>query len=216
MLSYTVAPRLSIEVVVTLPRTIGNLEIKTLSLPIFLNAVEKAGDVILKTESSAIMVERVEARSLTVCTHSGFITFKDSSQQFVDNFIRVTNSSGGTALNSSILSPSLLCNTSSGTLGLAAMTTASEIKIKNVSGSINGEVKYSPQNTSDSTFENNSGSINVTLQGWTGYLTANSSSGGKHVGGQGLEKWKGGWKKGVSDSKATFITHSGAINVKIL
>jgi DUF4097 and DUF4098 domain-containing protein YvlB len=161
-------------------------------------------------------VEGIEASTLTVSTDSGGITFKELSKQLVDKFIKITNSSGSTALRSSLSSLSVLIEATSGSVRLAATTTATEFKVKNSSGSINGEVGYSKEVTSVATYGNKSGLVNITLKGWTGFLTAESGSGSKHVGGQGLEKLNDGWKKGDGDSRATFTTQSGSINVKAL
>lgn len=198
-----------------MPRSIGDLGIKAPSVPIFIQSVEKAGDVVLESESSSITVESIEAQSLTVSSHSGAITFKESSKQYVSKFIKVTSSSGSTALRSSLYSPSVLVEAMSGLLVLSATTTARELKVKNSSGSINGNVEYSKDATSVSTYETKSGSLNVTLKRWTGFLTVDSGSGSKHVGGDGLEKFNDGWKKGDGDSKAMFKVHSGSIKVKI-
>jgi len=215
LLSYATAPRLIINVVISLPRSIGDLAINTLSLPIIIQRVEKGGDIVLKTESSPIDVENVESRSLTVSTHSGMITFQALSEQIVDKFIRVSNNSGGTAMRSSLSSPSVSVEATSGSLGLAATTTATELKVKNMSGSISGGVEYSKA-TSSSSYENSSGALSITLKEWTGFLTASSSSGSKKVEGRGLEKWNDGWKKGDGDSKARFTTQSGSIRVEVL
>jgi len=176
--------------------------------------VEKAGDVVLETESSPIDVTNIESRSLTVSTSSGMITFQALSKQLVDQFIKTSNSSGGTDLRSSLSSPSVLVEARSGSLRLAATTTATEFKVKNFSGSINGDVEYSKE-TSVSSYENGSGSLNIALKSWSGFLTADSGSGSKHIRGQGLEKWKGGWRKGDEDSTATFTTRSGSIDVEV-
>lgn len=170
----------------------------------------------LRAESSSITVESIEARTLTVSTQSGAITFKESSQQHVNEFIKVINSAGSTSIRSSLSTPSVLVEATSGLLVLSATTTATELTVKNSSGSIKGNVEYSKEATSVSTYESRSGSLNLTLRGWTGSLTADSGSGSKHVGGQGLEKLSDRWKKGDGDSKATFTTRSGSINVKTL
>lgn len=216
LLSYATAPRLTIDVAISLPRSIGDLEINTLSLPIFISTVAKAGDVVLKTESSPITVENIEARTLIASTHSGAITFKELSKQAVDKFIKVTNANGSTALRSSLFSPSVLVEATSGSLALAATTTATDLKVKNSSGLINGSVEYSDKAVSVSAYENKSGSLNITLKGWSGTLTAASGSGSKSVRGHGLKKFNGGWKKGDGESKASFISRSGSIKVEIL
>jgi len=214
--SYIIAPRLTIDIVISLPRSIGDLEIKTLSLPIFIQTVEKAGDVVITSHSAPISIASVEARSLTVSSHSGSITFEDLSEQHVDKFIKITDSSGRTKLGSSLFSPSVIVKSSSGSLGFAVVTTATELKFKNSSGSIVGDVEYTKDVTSISTYENNSGSLNIKLKGWTGFLTADTSSGSKHVEGRGLEKWNDGWKKGDGASKALFTTQSGSIRIEAL
>lgn len=216
LLSYTTSPHLTIDVVISLPPSIGDLEIKSLSLPVFVQTVEKAGDVVITTESSSISVAGVEARSLTVSSQSGSITFEDLSEQYADRFINVSNSSGSTKLASSLFSPSVDVKSSSGSLGFTVATTATELKFKNSSGSIFGDVEYSNKVISSSTYENSSGSLNVKLKGWTGFLTADSSSGSKRVEGQGLEKWNDGWRKGDGDSKARFATQSGSIRIEVL
>ena len=156
----------------------------------------------------------IESRSLTVLTKSGAITFEESSEQFVEKFIKVTNSSGNTALRSSLSSPSVQVESLSGSIALAVKTAATDLKIKNNSGSIQGSVDYSKEATSTSLFENKSGSLSITLKHWTGFLTAESSSGSKQIRGDGVERWNDGWKKGDRDSVATFTTQSGSINVK--
>jgi DUF4097 and DUF4098 domain-containing protein YvlB len=199
-----------------LPHSIGDLEIKTLSLPIFVQTIEKAGDIVLKSESSPITVKTVEARTLTVSTNSGSITFDKMSEQLVDKFIKVTNSSGSIALRSSLSSPSVQVEANSGSLDLAATTTATKLELKSSSGTIDGKVEYSNNVSSVSTYENNSGSLDIKLKGWTGFLTANSGSGSKDIRGQGLEEFNNGWKKGNGDSKAMFSTNSGSIDVEVL
>lgn len=215
LLSYATAPRLIINIIISLPRSIGDLHIKSLSLPISVQTVEKGGDIVLESHSSPIDVSNVESRSLTVSTHSGKITFEPFSKQTVDKFIKIANSSGSTSIRSSLSSPSVLVDGSSGSISLSAVTTATELQVKNRSGIISGDVEYAKQ-TSNSTYENGSGSLNVTLKGWTGFLTADNKSGSKHVGGRGLEKWNDGWKNGDGDSKARFSTQSGSIKVEVL
>jgi DUF4097 and DUF4098 domain-containing protein YvlB len=192
------------------------LEVKSLSLPVFIQTVEKAGDVVITSHSAPISVASVEARSLTVSSHSGSITFEDSSEQHVDKFIKITNSSGSTKLGSSLFSPSVIVKSYSGSLRLTVVTTAIELKFKNYSGSIAGDVEYSSDVTSISTYENDSGSLNIKLKSWTGFLTAESRSGSRHVTGHGLEKWNDGWKKGDGASKSMFITQSGSIRIEAL
>lgn len=178
--------------------------------------MEKAGDVVITSESAPISVASVEAHSLTVSSQSGSITFEDMSEQHADTFIKITNSSGSTELGSSLFSPSVVVKSSSGSLGFTIVTTATELKFKNSSGSIIGDVEYSNDVTSTSTYENSSGSLNIKLEGWTGFLAVDSSSGRKHVTGQGLVKWNDGWKKGDGASKAMFTTQSGSIRVEAL
>jgi len=95
-------------------------------------------------------------------------------------------------------------------------TTAAELKIKNSSGSIAGDVEYANDVVSVSSYRNSSGSLNIAMTGWTGFLTAESSSGSKKVGGQGLERWNNGWKKGNGTSTAAFTSQSGSIKVEVL
>jgi len=216
LISYATAPRLIFEVAISLPRRIGNLDIKTLSLPIVIQTVGMANDVVLRTDSSPITVANIDAHTLTVSTKSGNITFEEFSEQRLEKFIKVDNSSGNTNLRSLLSSPSVLVEAMSGSLALSTTTTATTLKVKNSSGSINGDVEVSKNSTSDSTYENGSGSIKVTLKGWSGFLTAESGSGSKRVEGHGLERWNDGWKKGDGNSKARFTTHSGSINVEVL
>ena len=206
-MAYITAPRLVIEVTISLPRNMGNLGIKTLSLPVFIQDVEDANDVVIIGHSSPISVGKVEARSLTV---------EDWSKQRIDKFTKITNSSGSTSLRSSLFSPSVVAEASSGSLGLAMATTATELKVKNSSGSVNGEVEYVKDDTSVSSYENRSGSLNINLKGWSGFLTAESRSGSKNVGGRGLERWNDGWKKGSGASTAAFISQSGSMNIQVL
>jgi len=216
--SYATAPRLVIEVAISLPRNIGNLEIKTLSLPIFIHAVEEANDVVIRTQSSPISVGRVEARSLTVSSHSGSIAFEPFSKQHIDKFTTITNSSGSTKLGSSIFSPSVSVVSSSGGLGLSITTTAVDLMVKNSSGSVRGEVDfvYEEDAVSVSSYENSSGSLQIRLSGWTGFLTAETSSGSKNVGGRGLERWNNGWRNGKGASTAAFKTQSGSLKVEVM
>jgi DUF4097 and DUF4098 domain-containing protein YvlB len=205
-----------IDITISLPRTVGNLELKTLSLPIFIQSIGRANDVVIHTESSPISVAKVDARSLTVSTNSGSITFETLSKQTIDTFTKISNSSGSTALRSSLSSPSVSAESSSGSLGLSLTTTATELKIKNSSGSIGGEVEYAGGEDSVSEYVNSSGGLKVVLKGWEGFLTAESQSGSKNVGGNGLERWNEGWKKGSGKSKAAFRSQSGSINVEVL
>lgn len=194
----------------------SDLEIKTLSLPVFIQSVERANDVVLISKSAPISIGSVKARSLTVSSQSGSITFEDSSKQHIDEFTKVTNSSGSTNLRSSLFSPSVIAESSSGSLGLTMATTAAELKVKNSSGSVAGEVEYTEDAASVSSYENSSGSLNIKLKGWTGFVTAASGSGSKNVGGQGLERQNDGWKKGNGASTAAFTSRSGSINIQLL
>jgi hypothetical protein len=215
LMSYMTAPRLLIDVAISLPRSMGNLEIKTISLPVFLEGVEKANNVMIIGHSSPISVEKVEAHSLAVSNHSGSITFESSSKQIIDTFTKVTNSSGSTNLNSSLFSPSVSAETNSGSLGLRMKTTATEFSVKNSSGSLHGCVEYPEDIPSASSYENKSGSLNITLRGWNGFLTAATKSGSKKVGGSGLERWNDGWKRGTGESTASFKTQSGSLKVEV-
>jgi len=58
--------------------------------------------------------------------------------------------------------------------------------------------------------------VNVRLRGWTGFLTAQSSSGSKNIFGQGLERWNDGWKKGSGDSTVAVTSQSGSIKIEVL
>ena len=216
MLSYLTASRLVIDVTIELPRNTGDLEIQTLSLPVFIQAVDKGKDVVITSHSAPISVENVEARSLTVSSHSGSIVFEDSSKQHLDKFIKVSNSSGSTKLHSSLISPSVHAESLSGSVDLALATTATDLLVKNSSGSVGGGIEYAKDATSVSSFESSSGSLNVSMKGWTGFLTAESDSGSKNVGGNGLERWNDGWRKGTGPSTAGFISKSGSIKVRVL
>lgn len=178
--------------------------------------MERAGDVVITSKSSSVSVAGVEARSLTVSSQSGSITFEDMSKQYADRFIKVSNSSGSTKLGSSLFSPSVDVKSLSGSLWFTVATTATQLKFKNSSGSMVGDVEYADKVISNSTYENSSGSLNVKMKVWTGFLTADSSSGSKHVEGRGLEKWDDGWKKGDGGSKAMFATQSGSIRIEVL
>jgi hypothetical protein len=216
LLSQLTAPRLTIEITISLPRTIGDLDIKTLSLPIFIESVENANDVVIHTHSASIFIGNIEAHSLTVSTHSGSLVFESSTKQHTSKFINITNSSGSSNLRSSLFSPLVSAESSSGTLLLRIATTATELKVKANSGSTSGEVKYVEDEVSVSSYENTSGSLDIKMIGWTGFLTAESRSGSKDVRGRGLERWNEGWKKGHSDSTAAFRSHSGSIKVGVL
>jgi DUF4097 and DUF4098 domain-containing protein YvlB len=210
-------PRLQIEVVISLPRSIGDLDIKTISLPIFVQGVDKANDVVLKTTSSHISVHDIDARSLTVSSLSGSIAFESSSEQLAEKFIKVTNSSGSIAMRSSLSSPSVSIDGKSGSMSLATtMTQATEHDIRNTSGSVSGEINYAKHATSVATYGNVSGSLNITLSGWSGFLTAYSLSGSRNIKGSDLERYNDGWRNGDGESTATFKTVSGSINVKVL
>jgi len=216
LLSSATAPRLTVEITISLPSSIGNLVIKSLSLPIFLQTVERANDIVIHTESASISVANVKAHSLTVSSQSGSITFENESKQQTDKFTTITNSSGSTSLRSSLSSPYVAVESSSGSVALKTVTTATDLKVKNSSGSIGGEIEYVSDNTSVSRFENSSGSQNVRLRGWTGFLTAQSSSGSKNIFGQGLERWNDGWKKGSGDSTVAVTSQSGSIKIEVL
>lgn len=136
--------------------------------------------------------------------------------QHTDKFIKVTNFSGSTDLRSSLFSPCVIAESSSGSLGLAMATTAEELKVKNSSGSIDSKVEYAKDVASVSSYENRSGSLNVALEGWSGFLTAESRSGSKNVRGHGLERWNNGWKKGTGASTAAFTSQSGSIDIEVL
>lgn len=192
------------------------MDIRTLSLPILVQAIEKAKDVALASDSAPISVAALKAHSLTVSSRSGPITFERLSKQNIDTFIKVTNSSGSTKLCSSVISPSVIVESSSGSLGLTMLTTATELSVKNSSGSTVGIVEYVGDAVSDSSYVNSSGSLNMKLKGWTGSLTAESGSGAKNVNGEGLEKWNDGWKKENGSSKAAFKSQSGSIKVEVL
>jgi hypothetical protein len=119
-------------------------------------------------------------------------------------------------LGSSLSSPAVIVKSYLGSLGLTVLTIAIELKFKNYSGSITGDVKYSSYVTSISTYENNLGSLNIKLKSWTSFLIAESRSGSRHITGHGSEKWNNGWKKGDRASKATFTTQSGSIRIEAL
>ena len=103
-------------------------------------------------------------------------------------------------------------------LGLA--TTATKLQIGNSSGSITGAVEYVNSNgekaASVSEYENRSGSLNVRITGWEGFLTAKNGSGALHVGGSDLERVDGGWRRGKGDSTASFKSGSGSLKIEVL
>lgn len=216
LLSYATAPRLVINVVISLPPNTGNVEIRTLSLPVFIESVEKSSDIIISSDSANISVAKVDSKSLTVSSKSGSITFEDSSEQRCDGLVQVTSSSGAIKICSTIFAPSVQVQCLSSSLFLNLVTAATQLKVKSSSGSLTGEVKYLKDVNSVSMYENSSGQLDVKLRDWSGILTAESGSGSKTIRGVGLEELDNYWKKGGSQCKASFVTKSGSISVRLL
>lgn len=208
-----------VEVTVSLPRGSGDVNVHSPQLPIVVQSGERAGDVVLRTESASISVGDIGAKSLLVVSQSGSVTLESSSEQIADDFITVETRSGGIKCLSSLLSPKLMVQSQSGTISTVAATNAGEIRIKNGSGSINADLDLMDVASSDTAMECGSGSVSAKLRRWSGLVTAQSKSGSRSVRGDGVVQDKdggGGWHKGSGDAKLAVTTKSGSIKVELL
>lgn len=208
--------RMIIEVVVTLPKDSGDVTVNALSLPIIVESVPRGRDIVLINQSSSIVVHNIEARSLTVQTQSGDITFEKTGRQQVDEFVVVNSSSGSTKLFSTILTPKLHVDNKSGSTSMYVTTDTKDLAITSKSGTITTEVDYLGSEHGTSIYQNISGSIRAQMRRWEGFLTVKSGSGSSQVKGDNLNNTNGGWQRGTGDAKASFSTRSGSVNVLVV
>lgn len=212
----SIATRMNIEILITLPKECGNLTINALKLPIVMQSAGKCKDVVLTSESSEIDVGNIDCWTLSVTSRSGAIIFPEATEQYAERFVKVTCTSGEIKLLSSIFTPDLQIESTSGSVKLLSATNAKKLKLSNKSGSVNADLDFMDSGTSDTTYESASGSLNVKLRRWSGYITAQSGSGSKKIVGRGLKQINGGWQNGDGASTAHFTTKSGSIRVEIL
>lgn len=207
--------RINIEVTIYLPKDSGDVTLEALELPIIAHSMPRCGDIVLASRSGSIEVHNIEARSLAVRTRSGSISFERSGQLQLERSVRVDSGSGSARLLSYILAPKLQVEIVSGSIAMETTTGALDLAVKSRSGTISADINFTDGQHGSSIFENTSGSIRAQMHHWSGFLTAKTRSGSKHIKGEDLEHLDGGWRRGTGQSEASFETRSGSINVLI-